>query len=641
MAGAAELVSNQGNANLSVGSNNAIPVIADNEKSGYNGMQEVANKMMLQNHAFNWGMFQQKLRDRDELYNQLDKGQVTVGDIDPKDRPYYEQAKKEQEKAFYDMAQNGGVANKEAYRKYIQSTTALKEVATHVQARKIGIDAYKNQIAKEPIAAKKKQIEEQFTKQYDKDSATMIDPYQTSLDFDADKLLATGLNGAIAGTGVPQTVTTQSVRTKETPGKPTVTTKFEKTSPITGKGKQAQSITTVTGTPQQGVEAAQTSNIVYKNGLPYSVSRQYVDFNKIKQNYNDSFLEKNGEGTELQSQFYDKFTDPNILSHDEIKPTYDLMVKKAEEYNRARGFTPLPDGSMSAQDLANGAADVKKLINAFNVPPDPQTGKRNINMSKPELASYFALAHNNNFATQSETLLKDEADLSLKDKQISGQLKIQAQNAASLGRLRNAQIKKINKSLEGKSHEEQKAEFDKYWYGNGASIINQEAGLNQSKLNPLMPTGSIPYEKSRPVYTTGLDGQPKILKPIGGIPVYENYKYSKDGELTGASRIIGYQGGHYESQFYNKATGGTIGVDSIQEGFKKAKKSNPDLTEQDYLINLGNAGITFRMIGDNGTSANVDDNGNNLRILNNKFTTKGEQQPIENDTQVFDQPNEE
>lgn len=411
MASASELVSNRGDANLSVGSNNAIPIITPPERSGFNAMQEVSNRMMLQNHANNVMLFQQKLRDRDELYNQLQKGQIVVGDIEPKDKPAWEEAKKQQTEAFYNMAQNGGIANKEAYRKYIEATTSLSETATHLQARKVGLDQYKKDIATEPIQAKKEELIKQRDKQLEKPSNAMIDPFQRSLDFDADKLLSIGQSGALVGSGVPQTVTTQSVRTKETPGKPTTTTTYQKTVPVKA-GKGSQPITT----SQTGAtgNVPETTKIIYKDGLPYSVTNQYVDFNKIKQNYNDDYLDPKGVGTELQDQFYDKFTDPTIMNHEEIKPTYDYMVKKAEEYNRARGFVPQPDGSMTAEDIANGAADVKKLINAFNVPPNPQTGQRGINMSKPELASYFALAHMDNYATQSEQLLDKVGELELK-----------------------------------------------------------------------------------------------------------------------------------------------------------------------------------------------------------------------------------
>lgn len=635
MASATDLVSNTGNAGLSLGFNNAIPVITDPEKSGFNFLQETANKMMMQNHANNVMMFRQKVQDRDDLYKALNEGQVSVGEIDPKDRPYFEKAKKEQEKAFYDMAQNGGVTNKEAYRKYIQATTALKETVTHVQARKVGIDQYKADIAKEPIQAKKEQISKQFQKQYDKDSGAMIDPYQTSLDFDADKLLGVGKANVLVGSGVPQTVTTQSVRTKVTPGKPTTTTTYQKTAPITAKGKAAQPITTV-----QGVPEVQT-NVVYKNGLPYSVTKQYVDFNKIKQNYNDSFLEKTGEGTELQNQFYDKFTDPNIISHEEIKPTYDYMVKKAEEYNRSRGFTPLEDGSMSAEDLRNGAADVKKLIAAFNVPPDPQTGKRNVNMSKPELASYFALAHMDNFGTQTETLLKDEAALQFQNKKLSEEMKLKYKQLEGQNALRYAQIRNINKSLEGKSDEEQQQVFNKEWAANGATALNLAVLGNQLKSfipGGAVPKGAIPYQNSRAVYTKDLKGNPTILKPIGSKNVYD--VVDAEGKPTAKSKVIGYEGGYYRTDFYNKATGGAIGIENIEQAFTKAKKQNPSLTEQDFLINLGNAGVTYRAIGDNNTSSNIDDNGDNLRIINNKNKSKGEQDPIFSDTELFNQETE-
>lgn len=627
MASASELISNTGNAGLSQGSNPDIGVVSTPEQQGYNKMQEVANKMMLQNHAFAVDMFNQKIADRDALLKALNDGQVESGKIDEVDKPAYDKAKKEQDDAFTNFAENGGVNNKEAYQNLIEKTTNLKNIATHLQGREIGIAQQKADLATEPVKAKQDERKAYLDRQLAKGSGSMIDPYQQSLEFDADKLISGIQKGTTSGSGIPANTTTSTVRTTHIAGKPDKVTTFQKTIPLTTKSKKGTQTTTVTDAQPvgNGVNVPRgTSDIVYRNGLPYNVTTQYVDFNKLKQNANDQYLDPKGEGTELQNQFYDKITDPNYLSHAEVGDTYDEMIKKANQYNAARGFVPQADGSMSDADLKAGAADVKKLTNALNIPPDPKTGKRAIAMSKPELAAYFALAHMGNYVTKSETLLGDEAKLGLQAEKVRGELKIKAAEAASKAKLRDAQIQKLHKATAGKSEAEQKMEFDKYWAANGVSVLSDK-------------TGNIPYTNSRPVYVQSEKGDPKLLKPIGAKSIYD--KYDKDGKPAADAKVVGYDGGYYKTEFYNKATGGVFTPEAIQAGFKGAQKKNPKLTEQEYLFNIADGGVTYRMIGDKGQAANIDDNGNNLRILDNKFKKKDQADPIFSDTDLFEQDN--
>lgn len=620
MASATDLVSNSGNANLGYGGSNDIPIVSKPENSGFNKMQDVANRMMLQNHAFNKSMFDQKIADRDAALAALDKGQVQSGRIEADDRPAYDAARKKQDDAFTYFAENGGVNNKEAYQKWIDATTELKNLATHLQGREIEISKQKAEMGAEPIKAKQEARKLYLDKQLAKGSNAMIDPYQQSLDFDTEELQKEILDGSISGSGVSPMTTVSSTRVTQQKGKPDKVTTFSKTVPLKGAKGTTPITTTVTGeqTPTGG--AVQSENIVYKNGLPYKVSSTFVDFNKIKQNANEKYLNNTAKVAEYVDQLYDKFTDPNYLSHPEVIDTYDAMVKAAIDYNKARGYVMDAQYNVSPEDIQAGAADVKKLINGFNAPLDPQTGKRQINLTKPELAAYFTLASVPNFTSRSETLLKDEAELGLKDKKISGELKLKAQEAASKAALRNAQIKKIKKSIEGKSEKEQKMEFDKYWAANGVSVLSDK-------------TGNIPYKNSRPVYIQNDKGEPKLLKPIAGVAIYD--KYDGSGAPAKGAVVIGYDGGHYKTEFYSKSTGQSIGVDKIKEGFQKAKANNPSLSEQDYLFNLGDNGITYRMIGEGGKAANVDDNGNNLRVLDNRFKKKDQDDPYFSDAELF------
>ena len=623
----ASITNYSGDKDMGLGSNAGIPTIATESRSN-SVIDDTTNKIMERNHANNVAMFKQKVDDRDSLYKALAAGQVTVGDIDPSDRAYYEKSKKAQSAAFDNMSQNGGINNKEAYRKYVESTTDLNQSATHVQARKIGIDQYKAQMAKEPIPAKKQLIEDQLNKQLAKGTDAMIDPYQASSDFDGTAHKVIGDKGSLIGGGGGGSSTSQTTSTKSTPGKPNTTTTTTKTAPV--KGKQVQSINT-SGGQEHGSNAPQTGGIVYRNGIPMQVSHQYVDFNKIKSNYRDNFMEATGAGADIQNKLYEHLTDPDIISHPEIRDTYDEMIKKSEQYNNERGFKEQEDGKMSPQDLANGAADIQKLRKAIASPIDPKTGKRSINMSIPELSAYYNLASNEGFSSSSETPMKDLFEMGLKSKEF----KLKAQDAASKRELRNAQIHKINKAIEGKSEPEQTQEFNKYWAGNAVGILTKTPKNSLAGDKAAIDiSGRVQYKDSRPIYTQDVNGNPKLLKPIGAKNIYD--VTDGYGKPTNKSRIVGYEGGYYEPQFYSKSGGGVIGLDKIQQAFSKAKSEDGNLTEQQFLVNISNGGINYRMQGENNTSANMDDNSDNLRKLNNKFQKrKDEDAPIADDGDVF------
>jgi hypothetical protein len=65
------------------------------------------------------------------------------------------------------------------------------------------------------------------------------------------------------------------------------------------------------------------------------------------------------------------------------------------------------------------------------------------------------------------------------------------------------------------------------------------------------------------------------------------------------------------------------------------------LTESQFLINLGESGITYRMVGEGGNSSDENKNANALRRINNKSKKKGEQDAIQSDTDLFSENQEE
>src|SRR4029078_6200956 len=95
----ADLLSYQGNAGLGVGSNPQIPVVAD--KTNLDTINQTGRDIMLLDNERNIKIFQQKIKDRDELAKMILEDQVSTGDILPEYQPHFDKAKKAVEESFY------------------------------------------------------------------------------------------------------------------------------------------------------------------------------------------------------------------------------------------------------------------------------------------------------------------------------------------------------------------------------------------------------------------------------------------------------------------------------------------------------------------------------------------------------------
>jgi len=126
-------------------------------------------------------LFQQKIRDRDQLTEMIMKNQVSSGDILPEYRQLFDQAEKQAEKAFQDWG--GNLNDKDGYRKYQAAIQDLKDIAAHAQGKTMGLRALESDMAKETLPWKKEDMKRWYDKQKGQPFWEPITPYQQMFSF--------------------------------------------------------------------------------------------------------------------------------------------------------------------------------------------------------------------------------------------------------------------------------------------------------------------------------------------------------------------------------------------------------------------------------------------------------------------------
>jgi hypothetical protein len=635
-----QIISYKGDAALGGGD---LPAFSS---EGFNEVMQVGRDLTLMNHQNNIKLFDQKIRDRDTTLQLIDDGTVAVGKINPEDKKFYDQAEKTAHDKFDYAIHNGWMNNKKAYGEYRQSVADLKDVTTSLQGRRVETDKLKQQRASERIPAKQKILDEHIKKQNErmaKDSHALPDPFQQVLDIDfkTDIYDKSVLNAVKSGSGVTGNVSNTSEGLMNQPTKTVSKTQVQK---VSGKADKVTQ-TTITS-PQTGKGVSQPiGEIVYdENGLAYNVEKSHIDFGTIKQNA----LQKSedAESSEKQRLHLQQIQEPPNGDASINKRYIEHIKEQVYKYNSQRGFMPEGQDSngnpiFSPQQIKAGAIDIKNRFPLKNE-NHPEAGYK-IAMMPDEFDAISSLASIDNYVSEQKTLnpelnkeLLERKKLAEKSSYDKGRLSIE-------GRKANAYVEQVraktNKILQGKTDEQEQQEFKKVWANNGieglkGNIVSfNDLGISSKQV------GIIEHKKSDDIFTTDNNGNPKKLKPIGSTNIYD--KYDKEGLPAVGSKVIDYEGGYYKSEYYNKSTGNNYEINDIKKALELAQKQDKSLTESQFLINLGESGITYRMVGEGGNSSDENKNANALRRINNKSKKKGEQDAIQSDTDLFSENQEE
>lgn len=173
-----------GNAGLGVGSSGASAPLGPNDNLKV--INDTSRDIMLLDAERNTKIFQQKVKDRDDLTDLILKNQVKAGEIDPKYHHEYDSAQADVEKAY--DAWGGNFNDKDGYRKYQEKVTHLQDVATHAQTNTIELKKLIQQRSQETLPWKQKELDDHIAKQQSKDFWGHVDPYQQMFSFSIDPI---------------------------------------------------------------------------------------------------------------------------------------------------------------------------------------------------------------------------------------------------------------------------------------------------------------------------------------------------------------------------------------------------------------------------------------------------------------------
>lgn len=183
---AVSLLSYQGNAGLGSGSNAGIPVTASDPN--LTTINNTLRDILLLDNQRNVQLFQQKIRDRDQLNEMILKNQVSSGDILPEYRKFFDDAEARATKAFQEWS--GNLNDKEGYRKYQAAITDLRDVASQAQAKTISLNNLEKEKSQQILPRKQQDYQIWIDRQKAEPFWNPVVPYQQLHDFSIDDILS-------------------------------------------------------------------------------------------------------------------------------------------------------------------------------------------------------------------------------------------------------------------------------------------------------------------------------------------------------------------------------------------------------------------------------------------------------------------
>lgn len=187
MAGSS-ITSYTGNAGLGLGSNPGMSVVNPNDNLKI--IADTSRDIMLLDSERNMRLFNQKVKDRDQLTALILQNQVSTKDISSEYLPKFLDIKKGVEKEYNEW---GGNPNDiKGFKKYQDAVTHLQDYAAHSQTNTAQIQKLKQERAAETLPWKQKALDGWINDQQSKtkkDPWALVDPYQNLFSFSIDPIL--------------------------------------------------------------------------------------------------------------------------------------------------------------------------------------------------------------------------------------------------------------------------------------------------------------------------------------------------------------------------------------------------------------------------------------------------------------------
>jgi hypothetical protein len=182
---AVNLLSYTGTPELGVGSSN-VPLGPTNPNLDV--VNNTLRDIMLLDNQRNVMLWQQKVKDRDQLTEMIMKNQVSSGDILPEYRQHFDQAEKNAEKSFQEWG--GNLNDKDGYRKYQAAIQDLRDIAGHAQGKTMSLRALEKEKSQQILPRKQADYQRWIEQEKTKPFWEAVTPYQQLHDFSVDDILA-------------------------------------------------------------------------------------------------------------------------------------------------------------------------------------------------------------------------------------------------------------------------------------------------------------------------------------------------------------------------------------------------------------------------------------------------------------------
>ena len=593
----------KGDANLGIGADAGIPVSGGGDLSAINDM---AKNIMLEEHQNNINLFNQKIKDRDALLQAIDDGEISVGDIRPEDRKFFDEYKNKADKAMGELINGGGIKNEVANKKYKDSIRDLKDVTTMLQSRKVERVKLDNQLATSKLPTEQNKIKEHIKKEDErlaKDPFETYNPFQLAVSANFPAMFSKYTENSWSGGAGTTPTTTGSVTAGGVIGTPTTTT--QKTTTTSQAGKQPKTTTTTTTAPVKGKQSeTPVGEIVVEGGRVYDIKRSYVDANIIRKN---TLLDTEDEESSIQQRLHLKYIQNPLEANPSMTPEQaaaynkdyvEHIINQVQKYNSQRGFVPQgKDASgrpiFTPEQIKQGAVEIQgKFIP--NDPKNPNMGYK-INMTPDEFAAVSSLASIDNYVAESKEYnegMTKELRLGAESK-----AKIRATNALASQRRANAHLAGKKAQLLDKQFNPIET-FDDLFKG-GIHTVDTQNGNRINRINVnSMPKGLVDNLGITPLDSDGnYNVVPSNIKFKGTvIPeeyAWDNFSKWKDGEEAKKMQTtIGKEPDIFD---YLYSLGGTFETDVIGKiAPKYVKGKGASGTETMILANPNEAGKITR-----------------------------------------------
>lgn len=566
-----------------------IPVVA----VALDQVNKANDDLRLYDHQINLMKYQQKIKDRDKLLEGLEAGQVAVGDIEPEDKKYFDEAEQRARKAFLAVKtiepdKNG--QNKE-YQEWLAAQQDLKDEANILQLRRVALQTLRKELAATISPSERKAREQHLAKMKAQSPYETITPFQKSLTVDFDKTFAELQKGALVSKGeainVPQTTTT----VKDANGKITTTT-VEKPAPGT-KPMVKSSVKPTTVGPDGYLNTE----------IELEPEKRWV-LPGMMQNANKMYLDPSGEGFAQIQGIMDAFQgNPDDVPKRYLKQMNERLAQFHQQNEigtiKIPDKRPGPVNPNNPGDTVGGEIDTGEYPYQINyrILPD---GRIAIQDNPADFAAKLALAN------------------------VAGDYVIKAKKGFDENAFKLNMEKAKNQAevlLAGAKAQAEKAKAGWYW----AKVNDVKDDEKQTKIiqdgyrenlftqkELVLPDNSlkkIPNQLTTPVFTFGADksgsAKPTILKPIGSEILYG----TDPANPATFGKVIGYKGGYYEQeyQFNGKplTTGSMKGMyDKFVSDYTEDQRNKWGVKSfDDYIKSQIQAKIfDVKLVGENGAT---------------------------------------